>query len=138
MSKRVRLKIKSGTAETGWQDYYRNASGLMQSVMNGRLKNTPVIAYNVTAVAMKKYLTALLMYYGNLSRDKTLPGILSSVKKIMGFPLSIERKILFIDSFPGICKTGVFSERKPDEMDILILLSCWNFVKKFVDERLPL
>ncbi|MDH3348757.1 MAG: hypothetical protein OEM02_11760 [Desulfobulbaceae bacterium] len=83
---------------------------------------TPEILYNITAMAIEKYLMGFLMYNNDLADNHTMADLLDSIKRHVTPSPSMIEDLLYIDSFQDICDTfnATYKIPRPEEMQRIL------------------
>ena len=95
---------------------------------------TPNIIYNVTAMAIEKYLMGLLMYHGTLAENHTMRDLLDAVERVAGPQPQFAEDFRYLDSFQDICSLENYRCSEPTWEDIPRILACGERVSDFVSQ----
>lgn len=126
---------------TGWQQYIREGEQYLacarNAVRKGRVVFTPGTLYNITAMAIEKFLMGFLMYHGAMADNHTMTDILNSVERITGPQPQLAAEFSYLDSFQEICDLDAFNRRDPRPDEIPRVLACGATVREFIGRTMP-
>ncbi len=125
-----------------YRKYAREGEQYLRTAINAaeRRKNvfTPEILYNLTAIAIEKFLMGFLMYHGRLADNHTMQDLSNAVEAIAGRQETLARQLRYLDSFQEICDMNTYSRKEPDSEDIPKILDIGKDVRRFVLSRIDL
>ena len=125
----------------GYRDFFREGEQFLAAALGahrkGKASFTPEILYNLTAMAVEKYLMAFLMSRGRLAENHTMADLLRNVEETAG-PLDRELAagLLHLDSFQEICQLDTYRRTPPLPTEIPRILAIGEMVRLFVTPRL--
>ena len=127
---------------TGWRDFIKEGEQYFSCAQNAVRKQrvifTPAILYNITAMAIEKFLMGFLMYHGAMADNHTMIDILHSVERITGPQPQLAEEFRYLDSFQEICDLDAFNRRDPNPEEIPRVLACGATVRDFICRTIPL
>jgi len=97
---------------------------------------TPEILYNLTAMAIEKYLMAFLMYHGDMADNHTMRDLINSVSRHTDLPPELTAKLLHLDSFQEICDMDGYNRRAPQSSEIADIIAVGATVSRMVRGKL--
>lgn len=122
---------------TDWHKYLGEGEKYLALAQGAAAKRrdvfTPNIIYNVTAMAIEKFLMGLLMYNGTLAENHTMGDLLSAVERVAGPQPQFAEDFRYLDSFQDICSLDTYRCSEPTWEDIPRILACGVQVSDFVD-----
>ncbi len=122
-----------------WRQYIREGGQYLSTAMNAARDRpavfTPEILYNLTAMAIEKFLMGFLMYHGDMADNHTMADLLRSVERHVKVTPGFAERLLVLDSFQEICDLDSYKIRKPTPEDIVMILAIGQEVKLFVAEQ---
>jgi len=118
-----------------WRTFIKEGEQYLSTALAADKKKskvfTPEILYNITAMAIEKYLMGFLMYNNDLADNHTMADLLDSIKRhVTPSPTMIE-DLLYIDSFQDICDTFNASYKTPRPEEMKKILSIGQKVRDF-------
>lgn len=126
---------------TGWRQYIREGEQYLRCAVNAAEKRpgvfTPVILYNLIAMAIEKFLMGFLMHHGALAENHTMIDILRSVEKIIGPQRQMAEDFRYLDSFQEICDIDAYNRREPTMDEIPRILACGVKIQAFTFQGIP-
>ena len=121
---------------TDWHKYLGEGDKYLacarQAATRRREVFTPNIIYNVTAMAIEKFLMGLLMYHGTLAENHTMRDLLDAVEQVAGPEPQFADDFRYLDSFQDICSLEAYQRHEPTWEDIPRILACGAQVSDFV------
>ncbi len=126
---------------TGWRQYVKEGEQYLNCAQNAAQKRpdvfTPTILYNLTTMAIEKFLMGFLMYNGTLADNHTMADILASVERITGKLNHLTDDFHHLDSFQEICDLDAYRRREPNREEILNIIACGVKVREFTMQSIP-
>ena len=126
---------------TGWQQYITEGEQYLRCARNAARKRsqvfTPVILYNLTTMAIEKFLMGFLMFHGTLAENHTMIDILNTVETITGPQPQLAEEFRYLDSFQEICDFDAYNRREPSLDDIAMILACGGKIREFAIQSIP-
>jgi len=104
-----------------WTEFYDYGTQYMHTVEKSvRNKDvfTPVIVYNMSAIAIEKLIMGACLYHGKIPYCHTLSGMADFAGGIMGFDDKLVEDLCLMDSMQMICSEDDKSSRKPADSDV--------------------
>lgn len=111
-------------------DDYRNTA--LRAAAKRREVFTAEILYNLAAMAIEKYLMALLMFHGDLADNHTMRDLIHSVERHLPLDSDFRERLLFLDTFQDICDLESYCRTPPSEAELAIILRTTEEVHEFV------
>jgi hypothetical protein len=123
---------------TDWHKYLGDGDKYLAWAQGAAAKRrdvfTPVIIYNVTAMAIEKFLMGLLMYHGTLAENHTMRDLLDAVERVAGPQPQFAEDFRYLDAFQDICSLENYQLHDPTWEDIPRILACGAQVSDFIDQ----
>ena len=113
------------------RDYSKTVSG---AHMKQRFSND--ILYNLTAMAIEKYLTGFLQSRNYIPVSHTLEHLGSDTGKYIDVDYELINKLKWMDSFQQICSMDYLIKAEPNNDEISHMLEILNEVKSVVEKNL--
>ena len=133
--------LKSVQPIDGWQDFMHDGKGFLKTAVtaHGKRKHafTPVILYNLIAMAIEKFVMAALMRYGALPYNHTMKDLVEAMDET--FPGSINdirESLLQFDEFQDICDLEGFSITPPEMEEIPAMLVLAGKMQNLATEKI--
>jgi hypothetical protein len=105
-----------------WQDYFRDGKQFLSTAVGAYSKNkrtfTPEAIFNITAMAIEKYIMAFLMKNGDLAENHTMTDLAAALVRHTGPIPELTQKLLYLDTFQDICDLEVSSYVQPNSEQI--------------------
>ena len=121
---------------TDWHKYLGDGEKYLAWAQGAAAKRrdvfTPAIIYNVTAMAIEKFLMGLLMYHGTLAENHTMRDLLDAVERVAGPQQQFAEDFRYLDAFQDICSLDAYQRHDPTWEDIPRILACGAQVSEFV------
>ncbi len=125
-----------------WREYISDGGKFLHTALNAAQKRpevfTPVILYNLTAMAIEKFCMGYLMYHGDLADNHTMTDLAEAVERHAGPQPELTKKLLFLDSFQEICDVNSYNRHPPSKEEIGKILTIGQEVKDFVSSKIEL
>jgi len=125
-----------------WREYISDGGKFLHTAVNAAKKRpevfTPVILYNLTAMAIEKFCMGYLMYHGDLADNHTMVDLATAMERHAGPQPDLTEKLLFLGSFQEICDMTTYNHRPPSETEIIKILAIGQEVKQFVSSKIKL
>jgi hypothetical protein len=90
-----------------WQEYRRDGEQFLQTALRAHAKGSrafsPDTLYNITAMAIEKYIMAFLMRRGDLAENHTIRDLAWALERHLELKPQLGEKLAFLDSFQDIC-----------------------------------
>ncbi len=119
-----------------YEEFFDQGTSYLRAARNGAAKRPdvflPEIIYNLTAMAIEKFLMALIMYHGDLAENHTMHDLQRSAKKYVEIRPELAEKLDYIDSFQDICSLSDYRRRIPTPKDVEEILAIGRQIKCFV------
>lgn len=110
-------KYKNST----WDDFYSYGVMYMSIVEKSAARRdhfTPVLIYNMSAIAIEKLIMGVLIQNGTLPFCHTLSGMAEFSKNIIGFDEGLVNDMNVMDSMQMICSEDDISSKIPEIEDV--------------------
>ena len=88
--------------------------------------------YNLTCMAIEKYIMAFLMKNGDLADNHTMIDMVRSMERHLELNPDLVEKLLFLDQFQEICDLDNYSVRVPAEEDIITFLATGQQLREYL------
>ena len=122
-----------------WRQYIKEGGQYLKTATSAAERRgdvfTPEILYNLTAIAIEKFLMGFLMYHGDLADNHTMQDLINAVEGVAGRQEEIAEKMLYLDSFQEICDLDTYNRRAPEPEDMPHILAIGHEIKEFVAAR---
>jgi hypothetical protein len=122
-----------------WEQFYREGLDYLKTALNASNRPkvfTPVILYNISAMAIEKLFMGFLLYHKRLPENHTLEDLANEVTKVMPLSRKLKEKLLIMDSFQDICSIDQCGRKTLKEKDVRLFLSTALEVKIFTEKQL--
>ena len=121
-----------------WNDYREDGEKFLQTATAAFTKKKQAFStetiYNLTCMAIEKFIMAFLMKNGDLADNHTMLDMVRSVERHLQIKPDLVEKLLFLDHFQDICTLENYAIRVPTEEDIITFLATGQELK---EELLP-
>lgn len=123
-----------------WQDYFRDGEQFLR-VAKGAIKKhkktfTPEALYNITAMAIEKYIMAFLMKNGDLPENHTMGDLAIALERHTGEIPSLRKKLEFLDTFQDICDLEESHYIQPNAEQIETILEIGTEIQRLLTPHL--
>ena len=123
-----------------WQDYRRDGEQFLHTALMARKKNhrhfTPEILYNLTGMAIEKFIMAYLMKNGDLADNHTMGDLLTSLERHTGRLPELGKKLHYLGSFQEICDLDAYAVKTPSQEDTDTILAIGKEIRDFLAPHL--
>ena len=133
--------IRAAQPISGWEDFLQEGEAYLQTASgahaHGRRAFTPVILYNIIAMAIEKSVMAVLMKHGALPYNHTMVDLVFAMDDL--FPeyiAAIRDDLLALDSYQEICDVDGFSITPPAPDKIPAMLSLAHALQELVHTKI--
>lgn len=126
--------------KSSWQEFLEQAKGYHRTAAGGRKRPqvfTPVILYNIIAMAIEKYCMAYLMFKKYLPQNHTMQDMVEALQKVGDLDQDLADEMIAMDAFQEICSVDEYTRRAPADQDISAMLDTCERLGTFVMHRLP-
>lgn len=89
----------------------------------------PESIYNLTAMAIEKFIMAFLMCRGDLADNHTMQDLMYALERHLGKQPELAEKLKYMDSFQEICDPVEFTIQIPTEDDLSKMLEIGRYVQ---------
>lgn len=124
-----------------WRQYVKEGGQYLRTAHEAAEKRTevftPEILYNLTAMAIEKFIMGYLMSRGDLADNHTMRDLLAAVERNAGPQPELGAKLRYLDAFQEICDLNTYSRKPALPEDIPEILAIGQLVKEFVGQRVP-
>jgi len=90
-----------------WQEYLRDGEQFLRTAQRahelGKKAFSPETLYNLTAMAIEKYIMAFLMQRGDLAENHTMTDLADALERHTDALSELTSRLRFLDSFQDIC-----------------------------------
>jgi hypothetical protein len=119
-----------------WRKYHRDGEQFLRTALMAREKGrkhfTPEILYNLTGMAIEKFIMAYLMKNGDLADNHTMGDLLTALERHAGKQPELAEKLRYLDTFQEICALDSFSVKAPDQEETEVILGIGREIKEFL------
>jgi HEPN domain-containing protein len=119
-----------------WREFIEDGEKYLRTAIHAAKKRrevfTPEILYNLTAMAIEKYLMGFLMYHGDMADNHTMRDLIESVERHVNMQPDLAESLLYLDSFQEICDLETYNRRAPSIEEIAKILAIGQDIKGFV------
>lgn len=125
----------------GWRQYIKEGGQYLRTAHQAAERRgevfTPEILYNLTAMAIEKFIMGYLMSRGDLADNHTMRDLLDAVERNAGPQPELGAKLRYLDAFQEICDMDTYSRKPALPEDIPEILAIGQLIREFVTERIP-
>jgi hypothetical protein len=129
--------LESIRAIQGWQEFLKDGNGYLRTAkgayLNGNIRFTPGILYNIIAMAIEKFVMAALMCHGTMPYNHTMGDLVEAMEET--FPdaiVDIREGLLQLDTYQDICDPYEFTLIVPDRDEISGMLKTASRLQELV------
>jgi len=119
-----------------WQEYRRDGEQFLATAAaawaKGKKAFTPEVLYNLTAMAIEKYIMAFLMRRGDLAENHTMADLAEALERHTGPLPDLRRQLLFLDSFQEICDLDNARYLRPDAEQVALIIATGQEVERLL------
>lgn len=119
-----------------WQEYLRDGQQFLRTAVGAYDKRRKAFnaeaIYNITAMAVEKFIMAFLMKNGDLAENHTMADLATALERHTGPLPNLRRKLLFLDSFQDICDPEEYHYIIPDEQQVRTILDIGLEIQQLV------
>lgn len=123
-----------------WRDYQRDGEQFLRTAVQAHAKGRRAFStdtlYNLTCMAIEKYIMAFLMKNGDLAENHTIGDLLYALDRHCGDLGDLAEELRFLDTFQEICDLENYTVRIPSQDDINRILTIGESVKNFLEPHL--
>lgn len=124
-----------------WRQYIKEGGQYLRTAHQAAERRgevfTPEILYNLTAMAIEKFIMGYLMSRGDLADNHTMRDLLDAVERNAGPQPELGAKLRYLDAFQEICDMDTYSRKPALPEDIPEILAIGQLIREFVTERIP-
>jgi hypothetical protein len=124
-----------------WRQYIKEGGQYLHTAREAAGKRgevfTPEILYNLTAMAIEKFIMGYLMSRGDLADNHTMRDLMEALERNAGPQPELGAKLRYLDAFQEICDLETYSRKPALPEDIPEILAIGQLVREFVTERVP-
>jgi hypothetical protein len=117
-----------------WQDYFRDGEQFLSTAVGAHRKNkntfSPEAIFNITAMAIEKFIMAFLMKNGDLAENHTMTDLAAALVRHTGPIPELTEKLHYLDTFQDICDLEVSSYIKPTQEQIAEIVAIGQEVER--------
>jgi hypothetical protein len=114
----------------GWEEYLSDGDAFLRTALAAHAKKrkafTPVILYNIVAMAIEKHVMAALMKKGELPYNHTMGDLVAAMEEVFPEAISeIKDGLLDLDRYQEICDVDTFTITPPvgEEISVMLVLA---------------
>lgn len=106
-----------------WEDYHRDGEKFIQTAVGAFATKKKAFSgetlYNITAMAIEKFIMAFLMKNGDLAENHTMTDLAFALKRhLISMPEDLAEKLEFLDSFQDICDMEKMHRSEPTPLEL--------------------
>jgi len=125
----------------GWEEFFRHGEGFLNAAEQAHRKGvqafTPEILYNLTAMAVEKFVMAALMRHGELPYNHTMADLVEAMERVFpGKMADIGEGLLKMDEYQDICDLDGFKIVPPKMEEIPAMLELAERLRQLVHSQL--
>jgi acyl-CoA thioesterase len=127
-------------AVNGWGRFLRDGEGYLKTAVNAHENRkeifTPENLYNVTAMAIEKFVMAALMRHGAMPYNHTMADLVEAMEKTFPHTMDdIREGLLALDKYQQICAIDTYNISPLSMDEILDMLELAQKVRQLVVDR---
>jgi HEPN domain-containing protein len=137
LSVKDKKRISSARSIEEWEDYLKDGESYLKTAAGAfeKQKNafTPEILYNIIAMAIEKFIMAVLMRHGELPYNHTMRDLVEAMDT--AFPAAIDELregLLRMDGYQEICDLYGFTIVPPESSEIPGMLNTAEKLRRLV------
>lgn len=119
-----------------WQDYLRDGEQFLRAAAGAHAKGkkafTPEVLYNLTAMAIEKYIMAFLMTRGDLAENHTMADLAFALERHTGPLPDLRQKLHHLDSFQDICDLDNSHYIQPTREQVAVIIDTGKDVQRLL------
>jgi HEPN domain len=119
-----------------WRDYRRDGEQFLKTARGAYSKKKKAFSadtlYNLTCMAIEKFIMAFLMKNGDLADNHTMSDLLRALQLHLGEIPDLADKLLYMNDFQEICDLDQFTIRIPSEGDVIKFLAIGEEVRSIL------
>lgn len=119
-----------------WQDYLRDGEQFLSTAVGayekGKKTFNPEALYNITAMAIEKFIMAFLMTRGDLAENHTMVDLAFALERHTGPLPELWEKLRYLDSFQDICDLESSHYTQPTEKQMAVIIDTGKEVKQLL------
>lgn len=122
-----------------WEVFLEDGKRFLKTATNGAGKPekfTPDILFNITTMAIEKYIMAYLVKEKSLPFNHTMVDLLEGLKVVTTVDADLEKRMMYLNDFQEICSLEHYDRKIPKNDDIPYIISTGAMVADFVDSKL--
>lgn len=93
---------------------------------------SPESIYNLTAMAIEKFVMSFLMLHGDLAENHTMQDLMFALERHLGKQPELAEKLHYMDSFQEICDPVEFTIQIPTEADLEKMIGIGKYVQELL------
>jgi len=119
-----------------WQEYLRDGEQFLRTATkayeNKRRAFSPETLYNLTAMAIEKYIMAFLMQRGDLAENHTMTDLAAALERHIGPQPDLFANLLLLDSFQDICDFELARYAPISQLQVPTIIDIGHDVRRFL------
>jgi len=124
----------------GWQDFLHDGKGFLKTAAAAHAKRNKVftaeILFNIIAMAIEKFVMAVLMRHGAMPYNHTMADLAAAMEETFPGEINdIRERLLQLDSYQQICDLDGFSIAPPAMAEIPAMLELADTLHYLVVRR---
>ncbi|HCC54992.1 MAG TPA: hypothetical protein DEQ20_08735 [Desulfobulbaceae bacterium] len=124
-----------------WRQYIKEGGQYLHTACEAAERRgevfTSEILYNLTAMAIEKFIMGYLMSRGDLADNHTMRDLVEALERNAGSQPELGAKLRYLDAFQEICDLDTYSRKPALPEDIPEILAIGQMVREFVVQRVP-
>jgi len=124
-----------------WRQYIKEGGQYLHTAHEAAERRaevfTPEILYNLTAMAIEKFIMGYLMSRGDLADNHTMRDLVEALERNAGPQPELGAKLRYLDGFQEICDLETYSRKPALPENIPEILAIGQMVREFVVQRVP-
>ncbi|SHO46475.1 HEPN domain-containing protein [Desulfopila aestuarii] len=120
-----------------WQEYLRDGEQFLRTATRAYETNkrafSPETLYNLTAMAIEKYIMAFLMQRGDLAENHTMADLAAALERHTGPQPELFANLLLLDSFQDICDFELSRYLPISPQQIPTIIDIGHDVRRFLE-----
>jgi len=124
-----------------WQEYLRDGEQFLRTATKAHESNklafSPETLYNLTAMAIEKYIMAFLMLRGDLAENHTMADLAAALERHTGPQPDLFADLLLLDSFQDICDFELARYVPVRQEQVPVIIKIGHDVRQFLAPFFP-
>lgn len=124
-----------------WEEYLRDGEQFLRTATkaheNDKRAFSPETLYNLTAMAIEKYIMAFLMQRGDLAENHTMADLAAALERHTGPQPELFANLLLLDSFQDICDFELARYVPISRQQVPTIINIGHDVRRFLQPFFP-